>query len=107
MAVVFILTASPGFYALPLHSLFRSLAAVGSQPCQEWIGPVAHGGGELLDLFAALRGNARMVAQGHSDSAMALRQDRKSTRLNSSHQIISYAVFCLKKKSGRGDDVLY
>jgi len=24
--------------------------------------------------------------------------DRKSTRLNSSHQIISYAVFCLKKK---------
>src|SRR5258708_14131650 len=27
-----------------------------------------------------------------------LRSDRKSTRLNSSHQIISYAVFCLKKK---------
>src|SRR5438552_13837874 len=26
------------------------------------------------------------------------KQDRKSTRLNSSHQIISYAVFCLKKK---------
>src|SRR5258708_14292393 len=29
-------------------------------------------------------------------------QDRKSTRLNSSHQIISYAVFCLKKKKTRG-----
>src|SRR5947208_11879958 len=29
---------------------------------------------------------------------IAERQDRKSTRLNSSHQIISYAVFCLKKK---------
>src|SRR5258708_11130751 len=28
-------------------------------------------------------------------------QDRKSTRLNSSHQIISYAVFCLKKKKNR------
>src|SRR5947208_13152751 len=28
----------------------------------------------------------------------AQRRDRKSTRLNSSHQIISYAVFCLKKK---------
>src|SRR5947208_9909531 len=27
-------------------------------------------------------------------------RDRKSTRLNSSHQIISYAVFCLKKKKG-------
>src|SRR5258708_14091196 len=29
------------------------------------------------------------------------RQDRKSTRLNSSHQIISYAVFCLKKKKNK------
>src|SRR5438552_11656941 len=28
----------------------------------------------------------------------SITQDRKSTRLNSSHQIISYAVFCLKKK---------
>src|SRR5258708_24314143 len=28
-----------------------------------------------------------------------LERDRKSTRLNSSHQIISYAVFCLKKKN--------
>src|SRR5437879_6978592 len=28
------------------------------------------------------------------------RSDRKSTRLNSSHRCISYAVFCLKKKSG-------
>src|SRR5258708_14946396 len=32
-------------------------------------------------------------------SANAGDQDRKSTRLNSSHQIISYAVFCLKKKT--------
>src|SRR5258708_14432613 len=30
--------------------------------------------------------------------ARSLSTDRKSTRLNSSHQIISYAVFCLKKK---------
>src|SRR5690242_21322840 len=30
--------------------------------------------------------------------AEPLRQDRKSTRLNSSHMSISYAVFCLKKK---------
>src|SRR5207244_12768890 len=33
-----------------------------------------------------------------SPSTTAGRGDRKSTRLNSSHQIISYAVFCLKKK---------
>src|SRR5438552_11244886 len=32
------------------------------------------------------------------------RRDRKSTRLNSSHQIISYAVFCLKKKK-KGSNV--
>src|SRR5256885_3060728 len=30
--------------------------------------------------------------------AVAVAQDRKSTRLNSSHLVISYAVFCLKKK---------
>src|SRR5258708_25455512 len=32
------------------------------------------------------------------DWCLSPEQDRKSTRLNSSHQIISYAVFCLKKK---------
>src|SRR5260221_8764588 len=31
------------------------------------------------------------------------RQDRKSTRLNSSHTVISYAVFCLKKKKTTRD----
>src|SRR2546426_7318148 len=31
--------------------------------------------------------------------AIAASQDRKSTRLNSSHLVISYAVFCLKKKN--------
>src|SRR5438552_13091845 len=44
---------------------------------------------ESAALGAALRAfHGEQVAQG----------DRKSTRLNSSHQIISYAVFCLKKK---------
>src|SRR5207244_5150994 len=33
--------------------------------------------------------------------AVGSRRDRKSTRLNSSHQIISYAVFCLKKKNNQ------
>src|SRR5258708_5559325 len=36
----------------------------------------------------------RIAAKSHRRS----KPDRKSTRLNSSHQIISYAVFCLKKK---------
>src|SRR3989454_7061063 len=33
-----------------------------------------------------------------SEQQLALGRDRKSTRLNSSHLVISYAVFCLKKK---------
>src|SRR2546427_8741342 len=35
--------------------------------------------------------------------ALVVSQDRKSTRLNSSHSQISYAVFCLKKKKRRQD----
>src|SRR5258708_19504529 len=45
------------------------------------------------------------LRQGHhrstfvgADEGRSMMTDRKSTRLNSSHQIISYAVFCLKKK---------
>src|SRR6266536_871526 len=38
-------------------------------------------------------------ARGRSGSAGAADRDRKSTRLNSSHEWISYAVFCVKKKT--------
>src|SRR5438445_3857586 len=41
----------------------------------------------------------RLIADGPpADDEPAVVQDRKSTRLNSSHANISYAVFCLKKK---------
>src|SRR5947207_15889425 len=47
------------------------------------------------------------AASGPSDGAAAARAcgklDRKSTRLNSSHTVISYAVFCLKKKKKNED----
>src|SRR5688572_31808144 len=39
--------------------------------------------------------------QAHQVVAIVGRRDRKSTRLNSSHSQISYAVFCLKKKNTR------
>src|SRR5713101_8905577 len=42
----------------------------------------------VLELFHLVRGRVRQVGD----------RDRKSTRLNSSHMSISYAVFCLKKK---------
>src|SRR5438034_7959130 len=38
------------------------------------------------------------VARDHCRGRHLRRGDRKSTRLNSSHTVISYAVFCLKKK---------
>src|SRR5260221_1943611 len=41
---------------------------------------------------------AREIAHPQIAAACA-RRDRKSTRLNSSHTVISYAVFCLKKKN--------
>src|SRR2546426_7187158 len=42
---------------------------------------------------------------GRSD-ARGIETDRKSTRLNSSHLVISYAVFCLKKKKKHNDSYL-
>src|SRR5438034_2418547 len=39
-----------------------------------------------------------VVAAGAGDGESHEHRDRKSTRLNSSHTVISYAVFCLKKK---------
>src|SRR3989449_7598144 len=47
---------------------------------------------------------ARGVRHNGEREAHRLAQDRKSTRLNSSHGYISYAVFCLKKKKKTLDD---
>src|SRR2546429_6065712 len=46
---------------------------------------------------ATVRGRARFSRR--SGSTCGASRDRKSTRLNSSHGYISYAVFCLKKKT--------
>src|SRR2546429_6466667 len=42
--------------------------------------------------------------RGEDQAALYRWGDRKSTRLNSSHGYISYAVFCLKKKKNHTDD---
>src|SRR5258708_23753694 len=48
---------------------------------------------------APLKGRNSLAAFDFPDGSLVqIERDRKSTRLNSSHQIISYAVFCLKKK---------
>src|SRR5690348_17540037 len=56
------------------------------------------------DVLAGLAGLepgelAGALAAGRDTSLLQLAEDRKSTRLNSSHPSISYAVFCLKKKN--------
>src|SRR3712207_7977961 len=58
-----------------------------------------HGGGaRVRGVARALAPAARRRRRGGTGAAGALGGDRKSTRLNSSHANISYAVFCLKKK---------
>src|SRR5438034_10808160 len=48
--------------------------------------------------YAEPRRDGIVVFRSVEDSTPNLNIDRKSTRLNSSHTVISYAVFCLKKK---------
>src|SRR6202012_6227500 len=49
-------------------------------------------------LFRSDTNRARSSGMPAAPFCLAAYQDRKSTRLNSSHTVISYAVFCLKKK---------
>src|SRR2546430_7449023 len=67
----------------PYTTLFRSLRDLVPR----------HGALPEVGLIRHVAGQRRVVPEHH-----ILDQDRKSTRLNSSHSQISYAVFCLKKK---------
>src|SRR3954449_3928398 len=49
---------------------------------------------------------SELQSHSHLVCRVLFRSDRKSTRLNSSHTLISYAVFCLKKKNTNGGAVL-
>src|SRR5688572_31200815 len=79
----------------PYTTLFRSRLAetfMGKQP-----GTVIQvtGGGSGVGIAALINGTTDIAA---SSRPIKTSEDRKSTRLNSSHSQISYAVFCLKKK---------
>src|SRR5438128_7493935 len=86
--LVFFLTIRPPPTStlFPYTTLFRSVRA----RAREWRHAAPRPDQE--DRHTRRRG-ARLAAP-------ARRRDRKSTRLNSSHGSISYAVFCLKKKNG-------
>src|SRR2546421_9042861 len=70
----------------PYTTLFRSLA-------------VGHGLGDLLRQRSGVPDARRAAVPDRLEAErVEVLGDRKSTRLNSSHDQISYAVFCLKKK---------
>src|SRR3712207_7924359 len=87
----------------PYTTLFRSpgedggesdgLAAGAGAAALRGHGRVAHAG------VATLRAHAGSLRRHRGELAGGDEADRKSTRLNSSHANISYAVFCLKKKN--------
>src|SRR5690349_22810184 len=79
----------------PYTTLFRSRDA--NQRCA---GPMAR-----LDHAGDLR--CRAGRRHHRCLLFEASQDRKSTRLNSSHVEISYAVFCLKKKKKKKNKAHY
>src|SRR5207244_12122922 len=84
----------------PYTTLFRSRSCRSRRPQHDRI---ANNGAEHCSIQLDMRATPPEIAGGAQarSALMSLNGsslDRKSTRLNSSHQIISYAVFCLKKK---------
>src|SRR2546430_4763641 len=74
----------------PYTTLFRSSSAgPGAPPCN---GPLS------APTAPDRRNDVRSRGDDHPCRKRGSVEDRKSTRLNSSHSQISYAVFCLKKK---------
>src|SRR2546426_2322388 len=82
----------------PYTTLFRSGRAGARFPA---LGPGGAAAGSVPEVAGSLRGSIQKGGQAMSGSGpfvIEVQGDRKSTRLNSSHLVISYAVFCLKKK---------
>src|SRR5256885_11736285 len=88
----------------PYTTLFRSAASHLPSRVGRGRDPHLHAtaAGELRKLVAGagalVAARPRAAARPYAGDRTSL-QDRKSTRLNSSHLVISYAVFCLKKKT--------
>src|SRR5690348_17574323 len=81
----------------PYTTLFRSPEVVEPQALKTELKPVKR---LQKGVHKSIEVGKHLVSARVVDEAEALRAelDRKSTRLNSSHPSISYAVFCLKKK---------
>src|SRR5690242_21169192 len=81
----------------PYTTLFRSVTTADFHDLQRPPARLRQRRGERADL-GHQRARQRRVAEVVGEAQAGGREDRKSTRLNSSHMSISYAVFCLKKK---------
>src|SRR5256885_16774621 len=81
-------TATTEIYTLSLHDALP----ISSVPDLTWPDPAKPEETSLLCLKCHADSNVP------ASVSFSTRSDRKSTRLNSSHLVISYAVFCLKKK---------
>src|SRR5258705_7992339 len=88
----------------PYTTLFRSVHRLPDVPLLAGTAPVAEHQLHAVELRDRPADVAQVVALAWARHAQE-RTDRKSTRLNSSHLGISYAVFCLKKKKKRRVDV--
>src|SRR5256886_9749090 len=89
----------------PYTTLFRSgVAAAGLlRPPRVHAHAVGHGPDQEAQRFSRRAGGGGLRAQAARQHRL---QDRKSTRLNSSHSQISYAVFCLKKKKKTSSELM-
>src|SRR2546426_3398369 len=87
----------PGSRGLPLLQHDPAREEGGARLAGIELGRLPKGGGGLFEPAQPLQGDPAIVLIGGVLRLQA--QDRKSTRLNSSHLVISYAVFCLKKKN--------
>src|SRR5256885_6505395 len=88
----------------PRSTLFPYTTLFRSDPGKEVVGAVELGvaplEGEVVPVKGVRDDGASRVPANHAGVVVrSLVKDRKSTRLNSSHLVISYAVFCLKKKN--------
>src|SRR2546430_13679257 len=80
----------------PYTTLFRSLLSL--EAAGEGLLRGAHADDPVFEQFARLAAKGYPVAKQLAKNG-EVTEDRKSTRLNSSHSQISYAGFCLKKKT--------
>src|SRR3712207_7960870 len=100
MSIVFFFndTATTEIYTLSLHDALPICPgpSPGSPPDSRSAGPTTPRGDH--DRCAQAGGDGAAAARRHPRPGGLPAPDRKSTRLNSSHANISYAVFCLKKK---------